>query len=175
MFKTGNARLVQEAAVLSQTHVQVLWLTIGVEAEEAAQLALVLLQIHEQVAELKNGKTVLAQEAEVLSQKHKQDEVFRTGVSGVLVLQLVLDLLQVQEQLLVSKKGVAGVSAVHEDWVLLHLHAQLFESKSGRAPEHDFAVLLHVQEQVLGSRNGVSGVVAAHITSVLSQKQEHVA
>jgi hypothetical protein len=35
--------------------------------------------------------------------------------------------------------------------------------------------LLHVQEQVLGSRNGVSGVVAAHITSVLSQKQEHVA
>lgn len=52
MFNTGNARLVlQEAAVLSQTQVQVLWLTIGVEGEERAQLALVLLQIHEQVAE----------------------------------------------------------------------------------------------------------------------------
>lgn len=95
-------------------------------------------------------------------------------MAGVLVLQLVLDLLQVQEQLLVSKKGVAGVNA-HEDWVLLHLHVQLVESKFGRAPEHDFAVFLHVQEQVLGSKNGVAGVVAAHIASVLLQKQEHVA
>ena len=56
----------------------------------------------------------------------------------------------------------------------MHLHSHLVESKSGKAPKHDFAVLLHVQEQVLGSRIGVAGDVTAHIASVLSQKQEQV-
>lgn len=70
-----------------------------------------------------------------------------------------------------SKKGVG---AVQEDLVLLHLHSHFVESKSGKAPKHDFAVLLHVHEQVLGSRIGVAGDVTAHIASVLSQKQEQV-
>jgi hypothetical protein len=63
VLNTGNAILVQDAAVLSQTQVQVLKLTIGVKAEEIAQLALVLLQIHEQVAESKFGSLGLVQEA----------------------------------------------------------------------------------------------------------------
>ena len=56
-------------------------------------------------------------------------------------MQIVSDKLQVQEQLLMSKKGVG---TVQEDLVLLHLHSHFVESKSGKAPKHDFAVLLHV-------------------------------